>query len=75
MSRDASRKDFSDTPKSLMSQASVHEEISAGVGRVFSSDEYPKAIRCDATGQLQFKDANGTVGTYNVPVRTHNNTF
>jgi hypothetical protein len=33
---------------------------------VFAKGEYPKALRCDASGVLEFKDASGTVGTYNV---------
>jgi len=66
MSANPQKIDYSHSTKSLTGQASIHEPILAGVGRVFVKGEYPKALRCDGAGVLEFKDANGTVGTYNV---------
>lgn len=66
MSANPQKIDYSHSTKSLTGQASVHEAVPASTGRVFVKGEYPKALRCDATGVLVFKDANGTTGTYNV---------
>lgn len=66
MSANPLKVDYSHSTKSLTGQASIHEAIAAAAGRVFVEGEYPKALRCDGTGVLEFKDAAGTVGTYNV---------
>ena len=66
MSNNSLEKDFSSSVKGLMSQASLHEAIPATTLRTFVAGEYPKALRCDGAGVLEFKDADGVVGTYNV---------
>jgi hypothetical protein len=60
------KKDYSDSVIGLGGQGTLHETIAAGAGRVFADNELPRALRCDAAGVLEFKDAEGVVGTYNV---------
>lgn len=66
MSANNNKIDFSDNTKGLSSPATIHEGVAATTQRLWTSQNSPRAIRCDAAGTVVLKDSAGTSATYNV---------
>jgi hypothetical protein len=67
MSANPLSKDFSNNTKGLSSPASRHQLVPSSTQILWStSSPAPRAIRCDASGVVSLKDANGISVQYNV---------
>ena len=66
MSANANKRDFSDNTKGLTSPASLHELVPASTQKLWTPQNSPRSIRCDAAGTVVLKDAAGTEVPYNV---------
>ncbi len=67
MSSNSKNKNFSDNTKGLSSPATLHQLVSSSTQVLWSSvSPAPRAIRCDASGTVVLKDANGLSASYKV---------
>lgn len=66
MSANANKIDFSDNTKGLTSPASLHLGVASTTQVLWTMQNSPRSIRCDAAGTVVLKDSAGTSATYNV---------